>query len=839
LANKGLGVLAAKGGLLGKGANIASRIINFGGGGAGTAAVKAAKAATTLSKAGGIGGKFASALGKLGGLGGKATGLLSKAGGLGGKAAGLLGKVGGLGGKAAGVLGKAGGLASKLGPALGGVAKFAGPIGIALAAAQAVGGGVKGWKNAAQIAGLEEGKEATTGQKVGSAVSGGLSALTLGLLKPEMIYGAGKKIGNTFKSAFGKEEYELNEDGTPKLDENGKPVVKKRGMAANILRNSLPGLAIRGAQTLFDKDKRKEAFDKLKGFGNKLFGKEEYELNEDGTPKLDENGNPIKKSRGLVANILRNTPAGLTVRGAQLLFDKDKRKAFADKLFGKKEKTGIDGDDIMNAESMDEEDGKGKKKKSIPQLLQDIHDTLVKGIMVFPSGLSKENSPEHLKKTVKQGLFQAIFSPDGKYTIGGERKSLFGHGKSAVSNAVQWVKDSVGAVVNKVTGREPSSSQSQQSASYPSQGNNNSTSTGNYQSQNANLDFDKINGPQQASLFFYNNASQVGNQLENMLANGEYDKIENLADRIKDPSSMGQNKNIDSLSPEFGSRVRNFLNSPEAIAKGVSIREAGRSPLTQLAYFTPGRATDESFIHRMYKKAGFANGAWNTKMQVTQTMGSKHFTGNAIDIEDHGKGVSYYKEIAPIAKKYGLSWGGDWNSFKDYPHFELPQDDKEIGYNGPPKEDKVPEEATMRADGIGDRYGRVQSISGLQRSNTVNSMTQRRSNGFLGQTTSSSIRLSESPIITSEKMLISQINNAIDIQKAIHEEQKRHNNVAEDFFISIIKVLQEMPALKGASSQGLTESQIREINSLSSLMEKDRMAKEHFSRTARQMAEGF
>lgn len=27
-------------------------------------------------------------------------------------------------------------------------------------------------------------------------------------------------------------------------------------------------------------------------------------------------------------------------------------------------------------------------------------------------------------------------------------------------------------------------------------------------------------------------------------------------------------------------------------------------------------------------------------------------------------------EIAPLAKKIGLSWGGDWISIKDYPHFQ-------------------------------------------------------------------------------------------------------------------------------------------------------------------------
>ena len=35
-----------------------------------------------------------------------------------------------------------------------------------------------------------------------------------------------------------------------------------------------------------------------------------------------------------------------------------------------------------------------------------------------------------------------------------------------------------------------------------------------------------------------------------------------------------------------------------------------------------------------------------------------------------GDGVSDWMEIVAIAKKYGWSWGGDWTSIKDLPHFE-------------------------------------------------------------------------------------------------------------------------------------------------------------------------
>lgn len=65
------------------------------------------------------------------------------------------------------------------------------------------------------------------------------------------------------------------------------------------------------------------------------------------------------------------------------------------------------------------------------------------------------------------------------------------------------------------------------------------------------------------------------------------------------------------------------------------------------------------------------------------TMKSKHLTGNAVDIacfDENGKitwDSKYYKKVAThikaIAKKQGVAivYGGDWISFKDYPHFQL------------------------------------------------------------------------------------------------------------------------------------------------------------------------
>ena len=76
------------------------------------------------------------------------------------------------------------------------------------------------------------------------------------------------------------------------------------------------------------------------------------------------------------------------------------------------------------------------------------------------------------------------------------------------------------------------------------------------------------------------------------------------------------------------------------------------------------------------QKVLFANGA-------TKTMNSRHLTGHAVDLAPMLEGVvswdwPLYHKLADVVKaaaaheKVPLQWGGDWVTFKDGPHWELP-----------------------------------------------------------------------------------------------------------------------------------------------------------------------
>ena len=68
---------------------------------------------------------------------------------------------------------------------------------------------------------------------------------------------------------------------------------------------------------------------------------------------------------------------------------------------------------------------------------------------------------------------------------------------------------------------------------------------------------------------------------------------------------------------------------------------------------------------------------------ASRTLRSRHLTGHAVDIAPLVDGkVSWdwpiYHRLAPTIKKAAqdvgvkIEWGGDWRSFKDGPHWQLP-----------------------------------------------------------------------------------------------------------------------------------------------------------------------
>lgn len=82
------------------------------------------------------------------------------------------------------------------------------------------------------------------------------------------------------------------------------------------------------------------------------------------------------------------------------------------------------------------------------------------------------------------------------------------------------------------------------------------------------------------------------------------------------------------------------------------------------------------------QNALYAQGRTKPGAIVTNAKGgsSYHNYGLAIDLVELKDGKANwkfdYKKLKSISQKYGLTWGGDFKSIKDNPHFELT-----LGYN--------------------------------------------------------------------------------------------------------------------------------------------------------------
>jgi len=60
---------------------------------------------------------------------------------------------------------------------------------------------------------------------------------------------------------------------------------------------------------------------------------------------------------------------------------------------------------------------------------------------------------------------------------------------------------------------------------------------------------------------------------------------------------------------------------------------------------------------------------------LSQTLRSKHLTGEAFDIDVHGFGrdqipLWWLYNLGSLGEQLGLRWGGRWSGFRDYGHFE-------------------------------------------------------------------------------------------------------------------------------------------------------------------------
>ncbi len=122
-------------------------------------------------------------------------------------------------------------------------------------------------------------------------------------------------------------------------------------------------------------------------------------------------------------------------------------------------------------------------------------------------------------------------------------------------------------------------------------------------------------------------------------------------------------RNISTLHPRVQPRAREFMVLATSIARQhgvvVKIISGLRSYSEQSALYAKGRTAPGPKVTNA--RAGFSNHNFGTAWDIGLFKGKRYLTDSPI-----------YTEIGQAARSLGIVWGGDFKSFKDTPHYELP-----------------------------------------------------------------------------------------------------------------------------------------------------------------------
>lgn len=119
---------------------------------------------------------------------------------------------------------------------------------------------------------------------------------------------------------------------------------------------------------------------------------------------------------------------------------------------------------------------------------------------------------------------------------------------------------------------------------------------------------------------------------------------------------MINSRDINDLREDVRGAVKIFLARCEAAGLNVLITNTLRDDEYQAKLYAQGRTTPGEIV---------------TNSKTT----TFHGTGLAFDICKNVKGheyddLAFFSDCAKIGKEIGFSWGGDWKSFVDRPHFQ-------------------------------------------------------------------------------------------------------------------------------------------------------------------------
>ena len=106
-------------------------------------------------------------------------------------------------------------------------------------------------------------------------------------------------------------------------------------------------------------------------------------------------------------------------------------------------------------------------------------------------------------------------------------------------------------------------------------------------------------------------------------------------------------------------------------ARGIflAITHGLRTHAEQDALYAQGRTKPGAVVTNA--RGGYSNHNFGIAIDFCLLMPDGRNVSWSMTRDGNGDGISDWLQVVDEAKRLGFSWGGDWTSFKDYPHFEM------------------------------------------------------------------------------------------------------------------------------------------------------------------------
>lgn len=121
------------------------------------------------------------------------------------------------------------------------------------------------------------------------------------------------------------------------------------------------------------------------------------------------------------------------------------------------------------------------------------------------------------------------------------------------------------------------------------------------------------------------------------------------------------------LHPELAAKRDRIIRRARQRGIDIVITAEYRTVEEQNELYAQGRTAEGPVVTTLQGGDSYHNYGLAFDFAVLDENGNQHWD---IDQDSNGNGKSDWEEVGQIGKDLGLEWGGDWEDFPDFPHFQ-------------------------------------------------------------------------------------------------------------------------------------------------------------------------